>query len=147
DAVRAADGRVDFHGVKRLILAFHGVGTVGAAGAFGETIQTDSGRVVTQVIQGASGSATALDVLAHELGHGFGLAAHAAAWLCGAQVVGPGLLTPTAGGGRVARYADGSDVMGVSRRHLSAYHKWLAGWLRPDQVVVVRGNDGDHLLE
>ncbi len=62
----------------------------------------------------------ALTVVAHEMGHDFGLY-HSHSWDCGAVVLGP---TCT-----MTEYGDVLDIMGEHAYHFNAFQKERLGWL------------------
>jgi hypothetical protein len=85
-----------------------------------------------------SNNSTNLLVIAHELGHNFGLA-HAASLDCGANVVG-GTCTSS-------EYGDPFDVMGNNRAmHFSASQKALLNWLPPGTVATHAGGTRTYTL-
>jgi len=73
-----------------------------------------------------------LNVLAHEMGHNFGLY-HASGVTCTANSVFDPSCVPY-------EYTDYYDVMGWGTGHLSAFHKQLAGWLQGQTAELPPGN-------
>lgn len=77
-------------------------------------------------------SSSSTGVIAHELGHNFGMG-HAAFSYC-IPILGNN------GNCLLRTYGDLYDVMGNSAiipRHFNAYHKDLAGWLKPSNVIYI----------
>ena len=83
-------------------------------------------------------------VVAHELGHNFGVD-HAGGLSCIVNGVRVSFTEACANDLTQNQYADPFDVMGNGARQENAYHKWESGWLPPSSAqTVVR--DGTYLI-
>jgi hypothetical protein len=83
-------------------------------------------------------------VVAHELGHNFGVD-HAGGFNCSVNGVRVSFTEACATDPAQNQYADPFDVMGNGARQENAYHKWESGWLPPSSAqTVVR--DGTYLI-
>jgi hypothetical protein len=117
-----------------VVLLIHGMGTVGLSGGKYKYIAATNGFTV--------------DVVAHEIGHGFNATQHAGGWdSCTPYPVGPDIFSPVGlSGCTVGRYTDGYDTMAAgTSMHFNMHIKDKMGFLLPSNIQVAT-NDGDYAL-
>lgn len=149
-AIQAADPNIDFQTVRRLIIVaplrqgtsgcvYAGIGTIGM-----RTITTQDGTVTMSIITADDGYIRADQdalLLAHELGHNFGVG-HNAFYKCGDVSIRPygdPLCT-------VIGQGDWYGVMGGTMGHMVAVHKEYFAWFVPSNIQTVT-KSGTYVLE
>lgn len=125
----AAAAGVNLSRYTRIVYAFPRITSLGCGFAAAGTIGGDPSEAWINGIQTAG-------VVAHELGHNFGLS-HAHNLDCGGTTLGS---TCTSG-----EYGDFADTMGGNRGHFNSFGKLRLGWLAPEEVPVVR-SDGTYAI-
>lgn len=133
-AINAADNQVDFRDYKRIIIfipqghcTFSGYASIGMV-----TLHTDDGDIQASWSLNFSASQS---LVAHELGHQFGLAHANAIYCTGCEDI----------GNKSNERGDVFDVMGHGFGHFNAAHKEEAGWLSAENSVVA--TSGEYLLK
>jgi hypothetical protein len=121
------------------ICAFSGIGEIG---------QLKAGAARHSWINAVgSGGVPTVSVVAHELGHNFGVD-HAGAFNCSAgdlRISFSDACATSETSSLADQYLDPFDVMGTGIREENAYHRWESGWLPGSSVQrVVR--DGTYLI-
>ena len=140
EAIKAADNDVLFTDYSRLIIiapygpscGWSGVGTIGKS-----SIATADGNVNMSTAWVHSDTA-GIYVVAHELGHNFGV--HHASFLnCGN-------LSMASSGCTISEYGDLYNIMGGRVAHMNAPHKEYIGWFYSGNILSVNSN-GSYVLE
>jgi hypothetical protein len=121
------------------VCAFSGIGEIG---------QLKAGTARHSWINAVgSGGVPTVSVVAHELGHNFGVD-HAGAFNCssnGVRISFSDACATSETSSLVDQYLDPFDVMGTGIREENAYHRWESGWLGSSSVQRVVRN-GRYLI-
>jgi hypothetical protein len=121
------------------VCAFSGIGEIG---------QLKAGSARHSWINAiGSGGVPTVSVVAHELGHNFGVD-HAGAFNCssnGVRISFSEACAASETSSLADQYLDPFDVMGNGIREESAYHRWESGWLPSSSVQTVVRN-GTYLI-
>lgn len=137
-AVAASDADINFQNYSGIVIAMPAsCGWAGLAYVGKINVATADGTVRTRVawIRDASFN---LRVIAHEIGHGFGVS-HANAYECGSLAIGTSCSS--------VAYGDPYDIMGSSGSgHFNSYYKERFAWFDSADIKVIT-TSGDYVIE
>ncbi len=138
EAVKASDADINFQNYDQIVIAHPGpCGWAGLAYIGKINVSTGDGWVQVRAAW-IIDSYFNLQVVGHEIGHGFGVW-HANALECGSKAISSSCSS--------VAYADPYDIMGnIKAGHFNGYHKEQFSWFDPSNIITV-SSSGNYSVE